>query len=240
MEKMSDRQFRYCILYITKAEQQRVINILRENIDEDRGEVFYPCMEYYRRDAKKVMTKPIFPGYVFLYTDLNMKEVHDIVREHRVEINSRIRELALARELMSDKNFLYSKEDEDMMFVLSDVNSEETGFLDYLRKGNGLLTMSSGYETVEKYRDKNKREKVKKSYVVMEGPLKAFEKKIRKVDKHERRAYLEFEINGSWAQAGFNCLPKAHWYPDKDSRIVKLTNGVEVDLDELKKSIMTR
>ena len=211
---------------------------------EERGEVFYPCMEYYRRDKKAVMTKPIFPGYVFLYTDMNIKEVHNMIRDHRAEISSGMRELALANEWLTDKNYLLSKSDRDGIYDLSDVDAEETEFLDYLREGNGLLAMSSGYEVVEhmpKKTGKNhgKGEDVKKTYVVMEGPLKAYQEKITKVDKHERRAYLKFEINGNRAQAGFNCMPKAHWFPQNNSRIVRLSDNTEVDLDEVQRSVMT-
>ena len=235
------KKHRYCILYIPEGEQQKLVNILKKYIPTGRGEAFYPCMEYYRRDVKKVMVKPIFPGYVFLYTDLNIKEVHSLIRERRAEIGSGMRELALANEWLTDKDFLFLKSDDDEIYELSDVNDGEAEFLDYLRKGNGLLAMSSGYEVVERIpgKRKNKKEEIRKTYIVMEGPLKVYENKIVKIDKHERRAYLEFEINGSRAQAGFNCLPKAHWFPDKNTRIVRFEDGTEADLTELEKSIMT-
>ena len=234
-----DRKFRYCVLCIFGTEQQKFINILNQHIPEGRGEAFYPCMEYYRRDKKETMIKPIFPGYIFLYTDLNVREVHELVLNHRAKIRSGIRELALANERMDNENSLFSKDDEDAILDLSDVDEEEKEFLDQLRLGNGLLTMSSGYEVVEKIRKKGGKADINRYWVVMEGPLKVYEKRIVKVDKHERRAYLEFKINGNHAQAGFNCLPKSHWLPDKKARIAKLSDGVEVDLDELQKSIMT-
>ena len=89
--------------------------------------------------------------------------------------------------------------------------------------------MSSGYECVDKG---------KKTYVVMEGPLKAYEDRIVAVDKHNRKAFLEFEFNGRRAQAGFNCMPKAHWFPEEDSQVVKLSDNTEVDLTELMRNIM--
>ena len=86
--------------------------------------------------------------------------------------------------------------------------------------------MSAGYD------DGNKK------YVVMEGSLKAFQDKIIDVDKHGRKAFLTFNINGSQAQAGFECKPKSHWFPKEDSNIVKLEDGTEVDLKELTRSVM--
>ena len=108
---------------------------------------------------------------------------------------------------------------------LSDLDEEEERFLDFLRQGDGLLKMSYGYEE-------------EKTYHVMEGPLQAYEDKILKVDKHNKKAFLSFEYSGHRAQAGFECKPKAHWYPGKDSKLVTLPDNTEVDLTELKKKVM--
>lgn len=221
-----DNKRRYCIIYIRDTEHQKLINVLEKYIPKERGEVFYPRMEYYRRGEKAIKIRPIFQGYVFLYTDLNMKEVHELLTEHRKEINAGTRELMLSEYRTADKDFLSNESEEDMILELSDVDDKEEEFLDYLRQGDGLLVMSSGYQ------------EDKKKYVVMEGPLKAYESKIKDVDKHNRKAFLEFEINGRRAQAGFNCLPKAHYFPEKDSEIVSLQDGTEVDLNDLKKKVM--
>ena len=87
------------------------------------------------------------------------------------------------------------------------MDEQEEWFLNYLREGNGLLTMSSGYEYEIQIHKSKKEKKAIKKYKVMEGPLKVYEDKIKKVDKHERLAFLDFEVNGWCAQAGFNCLP---------------------------------
>ena len=134
-----DKKKRYCILYIQDSEQHKLINLIEKYMSKEHGEVFYPCMEYYRRDAKAVKVKPIFPGYVFLYTDFNIKEVHNMIREHRAEISSGMRELRLSEQWMSDKNFLFADNEGTGLFDLSDVSEEEEKFLDYLREGNGLL-----------------------------------------------------------------------------------------------------
>ncbi len=84
---------------------------------KSRDEVFYPCMDI-TGETKKVRIKAIFPEYVFLYTDMNMKEVYQMIRD-----------------------------------------------------------------------------------VVLEVSLRAYADRIINVDKHNRRAFLEFEINGSRAHA---------------------------------------
>lgn len=226
---MADK-FRYSILYVQDTGVHRVMDIIKEHVPRERVEVFYPCMEYYRRDIKAVKIKAIFPSYLFLYTDMNIKEVHEILREYRAEFNTAFRELSLSEKRVSDSDFLFRDDSDDGLLELSDVSEGEKEYLDYLRKGDGLLKMSSGYE----YNDKNGN----KRYVVMEGPLKPYEDKITKVDKHNRRAYLRFSINNEQAQAGFSCLPRTHWYPEADTRIVKLSDNSEVDLGKLQKSIM--
>ncbi|MBR1633643.1 MAG: hypothetical protein IJ682_01125 [Lachnospiraceae bacterium] len=232
---MSEKRFRYCVLYIRDTEHHKLTGILEKYMPSGRGQVFYPCMEYYRRDDKEVKVKAIFPGYVFLYTDLNIKEIHQLIDTHRGELNTAMRELTLAERRVTDPDFLSQNSTEDKLYELTDIDEEEESFIDTLREGNGLLAMSSGYEYVVK----DRKEKKQKKYVVVEGPLKAYEDRIVIVDKHNRRAFLEFEINGRQAQAGFNCLPKAHWFPNKNSEIITFTDGTETDLGELKDKIMT-
>ena len=235
---MGDKRFRYCVLYILDADQHKLTGMIEKYLPKSRGEVFYPCMEYYRRDNKKVNTKAVFPGYVFLYTDLDMREVHQLIRAHRQQMQDvAVRELALSEQRVSDPDILVKDRLESEIYDLSDIDEEEEAFIDTLREGNGLLAMSSGYEDVDE--DNAANGKNRKKYVVMEGPLRAYADRIIKVDKHNRRAFLEFEINGSRAQAGFNCLPKAHWFPNSNSRLVIFEDKTEVDLGELKDRIMT-
>lgn len=232
-----DKTYRYCILYVQDTEIQRVMEVIGKYLPDGRGEVFYPRMEYYRRDNKAVNTRGIFQGYVFLYTDLNLEEVHGLLQLHRLEINSGMRELTLAGMRVSDPEALLHEDGEDGLYDLSDIAEDEKEFIDTLREGNGLLAMSSGYEVDEglgRGKQNQKEKKARKKYVVMEGPLRFYQEQIVEVDKHNRRAFLKFEINGSRAQAGFNCLPKAHWFSNVDSRVVRFEDGTEADLAELK------
>lgn len=231
--------FRYCVLYIRDTEHQSVKKAIEKRLPKNRGYVFYPCMEYYRRDDKEVKIRAIFPGYIFLYTDLDIKEVHELMLKLHIETRLGAQELALSERRMSNPDFLLEEDDTMKLYDLSDVDDDEAAFFDCLREGNGLLSMSSGYEERTEYERKNgKGVEILKKYVVMEGPLKTYEDKIMDVDKHNRRAYLAFEINRRYAQAGFNCLPKAHWFPDGNSEIITLSDGTELDITELKRSVM--
>ncbi|MCM1284190.1 MAG: hypothetical protein NC180_10900 [Muribaculaceae bacterium] len=214
---------RYCVLHIRDADQDKLKDIIEKHIPSGRGGAFIPRMELYRRGEKTVKEVPMFPGYVFIHTDLDMKEIHGMLTSCRTELNAAFRELALKEWQMADPDFLYKEGGE--LCSLSDLDDEETEFLDLLWQGGGLLAMSCGYEE-------------NKHYHVVEGPLKAYEDKIWKVDKHNRKAFLRFEINGRQARAGFECRPRAHWYPEEDTKIATLSDGTEVDLEELKKKVM--
>lgn len=206
------------------TEQHSLKEIIEKYLPKGRGEVFIPCMELYRRGEKEIREVSIFPGYIFLYTGRNIWEIHEMLSGYRAELNSFPRELALRERRMSDRDFLYGEAEDEVLCELSDLDEEETE-LDILREGGGLFAMFCGYEENRKY-------------YVMGGPLKAFEDKIEKLDKHNRKAFLRFEINGKQARAGFKCKLKTHWFPKKDSRIVKLPDGVEVDLEELVQKVM--
>lgn len=219
------KNFRYSVLYIPDTEQHKLKGIIEKHLPKGRGEAFIPRMELYRRGEKEIREITIFPGYVFLYTDMDIREVHEMLKECRTELNFILRELALQERRASNREFLYGEAEDGALLELSDLDGEETEFLDILREGNGLLAMSCGYEENRKYH-------------VMEGPLKAFEDKIEKLDKHNRKAFLRFEINGRQARAGFECKPKTHWFPKEDSRIATLSDGTEVDLEELVQKVM--
>lgn len=226
MGDLDERQkYRYCVLYIRVTEQHKLEDFLSRYMPKERGEVFCPRMEYYKRGEKRVKIRAIFPGYVFVYTDLNMREMHELLKAHRAEINASVGELALRERRSVEPDFLQRDGTDFEIYDMSDLDAEEAEFLNFLRKGDGLLKMSCGYEEDRRY-------------FVMEGPLKAYEQCILKVDKHNKKAFLTFEYNGHRAQAGFECKPKAHWYPDEEARLATLSDGVEIDLTELRRNVM--
>lgn len=219
------KTFRYCVLYVHRAGQDRLKAAIEKHFPKGHGEVFIPRMELYRRGDREVRETPVFPGYVFLYTNLNMEETHRMLGKCRPELGVAFRELALEERRAGGQDYPEGESDDVCVCGLSDINEEETKFLEMLRESDGLLGMSFGYQEGGRY-------------YVAEGPLKAYENQIEKVDKHNRKAFLKFEINGRQARAGFECKPKAHWFPDENVRMAVLADGAEVDLEELKRKVM--
>lgn len=272
-------RFHYNILFTTVARQDDLCKLIRKSIPDGRGTVFCPMMETYRRDAgKSLVLKPMFPGYVFIRSDLKVNEFHDIILAHRNDIMTYIGELAISRRKVSGEYGEHTVY-EDGDIVIPDLDEKETEFLDVLldfdRTGGevefgtvmeihkrdpeaavaalvprrmmnsnnasqlveitgsetstaGILRMSYGYK-----------EPGKKRWKVMEGPLRALEDHIKDVNSHNKKAYLDFSINDRIVRAGFEVLPKKHWFPDDEDDVEVLEDGTELDLDQLKESMMS-
>ena len=196
-----NKKFHYHIIYISSSKEQLLADFMKRHLEEGQGTAFVPRMEYYKRGDKAVRIREMFKGYVFVYSCLDIRELHFLIRSYRREIDAGLRELALRERTSGDPNYPY-RDYKEVFYELSDINPEEERFLDMLREGDGLLGMSSGY------RDGT-------DIVVMEGPLKAYEDCIDCVDTHNRKAFLTFTVNGRQAQAGFNCRPKTDWFPEQ-------------------------
>ncbi len=188
---------RYFVLYTTVSMQGKLRDLIEKWLPEGMGEAFVPRMEVYRRGEDESVPKEMFPGYVFVYTSLTAKEMHLLIQTNRHELLSVIKELSYKSRLEStkpdDENW-----EEGKLYDLLDLNPGEEEFMDLLRTGNGLLTMSRGYEEDGKYH-------------VMDGPLKAYEDRMINVDKHNRKAFLDIIINGRSVRAGFECKQKNFW-----------------------------
>lgn len=256
------RKYRYCVLYTNVLKQSEVRAALKKALPGNRGTVFYPCMECYRRDAGgKITIQPIFPGYIFIRSDMGDAQLHEFIRDNRKRIMAFIRELRLGQRKAPDGNvFVHGDKsrEEDAFhdsgaddiagdeYALSDLTEEEAEFLDFLldvdhtggemdgaaeREGKknlpaeGLLKMSYGYQEGNQYK-------------VMEGPLRAYESHIVSVNKHDKKAFLDFRVNGSVVRAGFDVMPKRYWFPEDRDTPEVLTDGTEVDLRALAKAMM--
>mgnify|MGYP002625643675 CR=1 FL=1 len=199
----------YHVLYTQVMDQDKLKPRLDKKLADTGCEIFIPRMEYYRRGEKAVKIKPIFPGYTFIRTAIPPEELHDVVKEVMKESKIGIRELGF-----KDQRFYPC------------ISPDEAKFLDFLCTDSGVLEMSVGYQDG-------------KRFVVMDGPLRVFQDKIIDVDKHNRKAFLKFEIDGRRAQAGFECKPKAHWVADRNAKLATLSDGAEVDLNELRDKVLS-
>ncbi len=68
--------------------------LLEKEFPKERGSVFIPCYELWWRGSEQTKINPLFPGYVFFYSDLRPEEIHIITRKV-VDVNVRQRKAYL-------------------------------------------------------------------------------------------------------------------------------------------------
>lgn len=111
----------YYVLFHVQNKTKQLLRVLQEI---ESFEVFYPQYEYYRRDSKTVETKPSFPGYVFVKTELDQKEFDEVLYDKN---NTR----GLFKQLKRENGF-------------PALSKEEIHFFELFYDENGILKMSYG------------------------------------------------------------------------------------------------
>lgn len=196
------------ILFVQSEKQSRICDILCE----EGVNAFLPMMEYYRRDMKGITRKPMFPGYIFVRTELVQKEFDNLVEALRGRCWGFIKQLKDAG--------------------ASAMRAEKIEFFRLLLDESGLARMSYGYL----HKQENGRDKA----VITEGPLQYFEDRIVKVDRHNRCAWMDFAFMGRKVQAGLTienapgkpvCAKEAVC---GEGGSVVLADGFELNIEELK------
>ncbi|MBO6298491.1 MAG: hypothetical protein J6N53_06550 [Lachnospiraceae bacterium] len=69
------QRFRYLVLYTDRTKQVQLTKVLSEQFPKEHGRVFLPQREYWIRKTKTFGKKPLFPGYLFVHTDMSQKEL---------------------------------------------------------------------------------------------------------------------------------------------------------------------
>ena len=63
------------ILFVQTERQSQLCSLL----EQEGVHAFLPTMEYYRRDKKGLAEKPMFPGYIFVQSELDQKEFDSLL-----------------------------------------------------------------------------------------------------------------------------------------------------------------
>ena len=239
------KEYRYCVLYTKVLKQWEVYEVIRKSLPEGRGTVFYPCVELWWNDTVNTVIRPLFPGYVFIRSDMGRAELHDLIMRRRWDILSFVKELKLAEQ----KNAGGVPVDMDDTLLI-DLSEDEAEFLDF------MLNFRYEEETAESREERSGKRKIgrisregviRMSYgycengkcVVMEGPLKGYENRIVRVDRRKKKAYLNLEINGHMAKAGLELKGKGYWFPKDRCASAILEDGTEVDPAEIARKMMS-
>lgn len=255
--KDKQRKVRYCVLFTQTLKQWEVTEVIKKRLPEDRGTVFYPCAELWMGSLGTTVIEPLFPGYVFIRSDMTWSELHDFIRGRRGEVLSFLKELCITQERIIGEN-VFGEED-----VLTDLSDEEAELLDFMlgfhyeedkkspeesefigtkapatgKNGKkiwvrkvpriGVLAMSYGYKEKDG------------KYVVMEGPLRGHEDRIVDVNLRDRRAYLNLKIGGRLARVGLEIKSKQYWYSKDREESVVLSDGYEINPSDIAAAMMS-
>ena len=109
------------ILFVQTEKQSQLCFLLKQ----EGVHAFLPMMEYYRRDRKGLAEKPMFPGYIFVQSELTQKEFDDLLDSMEE------RRWGFIRQLKEEGG--------------SALTEEEKAFFQWLLDDGGTARMSYGY-----------------------------------------------------------------------------------------------
>lgn len=194
-------QENWYILFTLAAKQEQLCSVIRS-----QGlHAFVPMMEYYRRDIKDLAAKSMFPGYVFVRTDICQEEFDSFLSALGDRKQGMIKQL---------------KEE-----GAAAMRQEEIDFFSHLLDEQGIARMSCAYLKGGRA-------------VVVDGPLKYFEERIVKVDRHNRLAWLDFEFMNRRVQAGLTISQEYQPVTDSEPGEATLADGTTLNIEELKSKMM--
>ena len=128
-----DNQSHYCVLYTQTLKQWEVTTVLKKKLPEGRGTVFYPCIELWRHDRKATEIRALFPGYLFVRSDMEPEELHHFIGEHRRDVSSFIKELRISEKKISGSDAAeQADEAKEYQYIRMDLKEDEKAFLDFL------------------------------------------------------------------------------------------------------------
>ena len=123
----------YCVLYTQTLKQWEVTTVLKKKLPEGRGTVFYPCIELWRHDRKATEIRALFPGYLFIRSDMEPEELHHFIGEHRKDVSSFIKELRISEKKISGGDAAeQADEANEYQYIRMDLKEDEKAFLDFL------------------------------------------------------------------------------------------------------------
>lgn len=158
------------VLFVLLERQERITQLLTgEGID-----AFSPMLEYYRRDIQTTTEKLMFPGYIFVRSEWSRVRFQEFI------LGLGDRKKGLVKELHRDQMGKVPAENSD--YEMAALRPEEIEFLTNIIDENGRVPMSYGFL--------GKKGKA----VVTDGPLKHYDDKICKLDKHNHLAWLELSF----------------------------------------------
>ena len=87
--RKAETKYNYCVIYTESDTVLDMIRILKRNIPAEHGTAFCPMIEVYRRGKENgYKNVPLFPGYLFIRSDLSVYDIHRMIMQRRYELTT--------------------------------------------------------------------------------------------------------------------------------------------------------
>jgi len=159
----------WIILYVRHGFEYKVLRVLQERLDTKYFSPFIPCWEKFYKNRGVILNKYklLFPGYIFLQTEIDPKNVAN-------ELRRELRDKVKCKHIY--KILHYGNNQDNIV-----VKAEERIYWDRLLDKNFCLSGSVGF--------------IKSDLVnIVSGPLHGLEGRIKYINRHKREAIVEIEI----------------------------------------------
>jgi len=162
----------WVILFARTGSEEKLKNMLKENLDSDDFLPFVPVKEtpYRNRSVVHKERKPLFPGYIFIQTGIAPDLIADRLSEtlKNIERNEQIYSI-----------LHYGEDKKDMV-----VREEERLYWARLFDENFCITGSVGFIAGDSIR-------------ITSGALMGLESRIKRINRHKREAVVEIKMMGA-------------------------------------------
>ena len=168
------RKPHYCVVFTRSLKQWEVTEAIQNALPDGKGEVFYPCVELWWHGLNTTRYRALFPGYVFIRSEMGTTELHEFIRQNRKDIFSFVKELHLSERRMEQIDVF--AEHTGMKKIepeLIDLTDDEAEFFDCML----------GFEYDEDY-ERRRRKAEKEGRLRPEPPIE-YEESMSKVKKEK-------------------------------------------------------
>jgi transcriptional antiterminator NusG len=162
----------WVILFARTGSEEKLDGTLKSNLNSDEFLPFVPVKEmaYRRKGVVNRIRKPLFPGYIFIQTDIEPELVADKLETALKSIGGN-KHIYSILHYGDDKKDVVLREDERLHW-------ERLFSEDFCIKG------STGFAVGDTIR-------------ITSGALMGFESQIKKINRHKREAVVEMKIMGA-------------------------------------------
>jgi transcriptional antiterminator NusG len=159
----------WVILFARTGSEEKLVQILKEKLDAEEYLPFVPTKEmpYVRKGITRKVRKPLFPGYVFVQTEIAPELIADNLREA----------LEGTKDIYSLLHYGSNTKDVAM-------RESERSYWERLFDADFCITGSIGFFEDDRI-------------CVTSGALMGLEKQIKRIKRHNREAIVEMEMLGT-------------------------------------------